>query len=72
VTAPGQARLPGHPGPTAEAIQREETITQAFVVLARVLSDSLEMLPAGSQSLTIARNVAGWKYRLTISPKKES
>jgi hypothetical protein len=71
MSAFGQPRLPGHPGPPPEALEREEQISNAFVILGKTLQPILENLPRGSKSLTIQRKIAGFRYRVTIEPVEE-
>ncbi len=71
MSSPRQNFLPGHPQPTPEAIARDDKIREAFLELGRALTPTLEFLPSGSKALTIQKKIAGYRYRLTITPAEE-
>lgn len=71
MSAPGQAYLPGVPQPTPEAVRREEDLRQAFIMLGKMMQPILEVMPRGTQSLTIEKKIQGFRYRLTLTPLKE-
>ena len=71
MSATRQGFLPGHPQPTPEAIERDDRIREGFLALGRALEPVLEYLPSGSKALTIQKKIAGFRYKLTITPAEE-
>lgn len=63
-----EPRLPGMPGPSPDAVHRQEQITIAFVEMHRALAPILEFMPGKNTSISLTRTVSGDRVTVTIKP----